>query len=88
MIMYKGYKAVYLGLKRWKIFVHDTDMIFDVMVGSVGELIERIDMWAEIEKSATYQELMAYGLPNWYPRIINYVDTDIATLRHILEVSE
>ena len=45
MIVYKGYKAVYLGLKRWKIFVPDNGMIFDIKVSRIADLIERIDVW-------------------------------------------
>lgn len=45
MIMYKGYKAAYLGLKRWKIFVPDNGMIFDIKVSRIADLIERIDVW-------------------------------------------
>ena len=45
MIVYKGYKAVYLGLKRWKIFVPDNGMIFDIKVSRIAVLIGCIDVW-------------------------------------------
>lgn len=44
MIMYKGFRAVYLGLKRWRIFT-PSGWTFDVSVGNVICLVERIELW-------------------------------------------
>ena len=45
MIMYKGYKAVYLGLMRWRITAPD-GLQFDITLkGGVWELCLRIRYW-------------------------------------------
>ena len=49
MIMYKGYKAWYLGQKRWKVITPFEDgMIFDIKVSGIQALISRIEKWRTI----------------------------------------
>lgn len=46
MFIYKGYKCVYLGLKRWRISTPNSVFDFDlIMRGGIPELKERINLW-------------------------------------------
>lgn len=47
MLMYKGYKAVYLGLKRWRITAPD-GFIFDVKAEGISEMFTNIERWRKI----------------------------------------
>lgn len=44
MLMYKGFKAVYLGLKRWRIYA-PSGWSFDIGAVSIFGLIQCIDRW-------------------------------------------
>lgn len=48
MLMYKGYKAVYLGLKRWRITT-PYKFRFDVSAkGGISQLMDKIQYWEDI----------------------------------------
>lgn len=51
MIIYKGWKFILLGLKRWRVIPPDwyEGSCFDVIFKSgVKELIARVDLWEEV----------------------------------------
>ena len=47
MIVYKGYKALYLGLKRWRVIAPDL-FIFDIKASGLTEMINNIERWRKI----------------------------------------
>lgn len=44
MVVYRNFKAVYLGFKRWRIFV-PAGWHFDCKAGNIIALIEKIERW-------------------------------------------
>lgn len=47
MLMYKGYKAVYLGLKRWRITA-PYGFQFDVIAKrGISQLMDKIQYWED-----------------------------------------
>lgn len=48
MVIYKGYKAVYLGLKRWKVTTPD-GFTFDIIAhDGIAEMMSNIIRWRKI----------------------------------------
>lgn len=47
MLMYKGYKAWYLGFNRWRIYAPD-GFIFEVMEKNVISLKVSIERWRKL----------------------------------------
>ncbi len=47
MLMYKGYKAAYLGLKRWRVYTPD-GFIFEVMEKSITSMKQSIERWRKL----------------------------------------
>lgn len=48
MIIYKGYKAVYLGLKRWRITMPD-GLQFDIKAkNGIAEITYTINRWRKL----------------------------------------
>lgn len=46
MITYKGFKAIYLGVGRWKVIIGDWD--FSILCkDGIRELISNIDRWED-----------------------------------------
>ena len=48
MVIYKGFKAVYLGLRRWRVICPDGFTRFDVIVEDIKDLQGRILLWRSI----------------------------------------
>lgn len=49
MVLYKGYRFYYLGLKRWRVSAPDSIYSFDILFkGGIQELMERTDIWKEL----------------------------------------
>lgn len=47
MIMYRGFRATYLGLRRWKV-TSPTGLMFDIMAPNISSLMERIERWRHL----------------------------------------
>ena len=47
MIVYRGYKAMYLGLKRWKVKAPD-GFTFDVTASGIYEMLTNINRWRKL----------------------------------------
>lgn len=48
MVVYRGWKAVYMGLKRWRIQAPNY-FVFDIKAHNVICLIEKIERWRTME---------------------------------------
>lgn len=49
MVMYKGWRFVLLGVKRWRVTSPNKDFTFDIIFkDGIRELISRTDLWMEV----------------------------------------
>lgn len=55
MVLYKGYRFYYLGLKRWRVSAPDSIYSFDILFkGGIQDLMERVNLWRSINDNDTY----------------------------------
>ena len=47
MVVYKGYKALYLGLKRWRITAPDGFQFDAAAKGGISQLMDKIQYWKD-----------------------------------------